>query len=95
MTSTPSDNANFRSAMSLSDIAGTDTFIPGRDSPLLLDTGPPSVTVQSTSLPVDPGDDQADLAVVDQQPVAWPGIVGEVPVGGGHPVPGARRRRRR
>ena len=37
--------------MSFSDIAGTDTFMPGSDRPLLLLTGPPSVTVQTTSLP--------------------------------------------
>ena len=52
MTSTPRDSANFRSAMSFSLIAGTETFIPGSEMPLLLDTGPPSVTAQSTSLPV-------------------------------------------
>ena len=57
--------------------------------PLLLDTGPPSVTVQCTSLPSTPVDDQADLAVVDQQPVAGAGVLGEAVVGGGHPVPGA------
>ena len=49
--STPSSRANSRSAMSFSDIAGTETLIPGSDSPLLLLTGPPSVTVHTTSLP--------------------------------------------
>ena len=37
--------------MSFSDIAGTDTFMPGSEMPLLLETGPPSVTAHSTSLP--------------------------------------------
>ena len=36
---------------SFSDIAGTETFIPGNDRPLLSLTGPPSVTLQTTSLP--------------------------------------------
>ncbi|KAF0962563.1 hypothetical protein MLGJGCBP_04314 [Rhodococcus sp. T7] len=40
--------------MSFSDNAGTDTFIPGSDTPLLFDTGPPSVTRQITSLPSTP-----------------------------------------
>ena len=40
--------------MSFSDSAGTETFIPGNDMPLLLLTGPPSVTVQTTSLPSTP-----------------------------------------
>ena len=38
---------------------------------------------------VDAGDDEPDLAVVDQQPVAGAGVLGEALVGGGHPVPGA------
>ena len=37
--------------MSFSDMAGTETFIPGSDRPLLLLTGPPSVTVHTTSSP--------------------------------------------
>jgi hypothetical protein len=49
--STPSCSANSRSAMSFSDSAGTDTFMPGSEMPLLLLTGPPSVTVQITSFP--------------------------------------------
>ena len=40
--------------MSFSDSAGTETFIPGSEMPLLLETGPPSVTVQCTSLPSTP-----------------------------------------
>ena len=37
--------------MSFSDIAGTETFMPGSERPLLSLTGPPSVTSQTTSLP--------------------------------------------
>ena len=37
--------------MSFSDSAGAETFMPGSDMPLLLLTGPPSVTVQTTSSP--------------------------------------------
>ena len=33
---------------------------------------------------------ERDLAVVDQQPVAHAGVVGQALVGGGHPVGGAR-----
>ena len=63
--------ANARSAMSLSDIAGTRRFIPGSESPLLSLTTPPSVTRQTTSSPSTAGHPQPDLAVVDQQPVVW------------------------
>ena len=87
--STPSRSANSRSSMSFSDSAGTDTFMPGSDMPLLLLTGPPSVTVHTTSLPSMCLDDQADVAVVDQQPVAGRGILGQLLVGGRHPVVGA------
>ena len=72
--------------MSFSDIAGTDTFMPGSEMPLLLETGPPSVTEQMHVVALDLGDHQADLAVVDQQPVAGPGVVGQTLVGGGDPV---------
>ena len=41
-------------------------------TPLLLETGPPSITRQRTSWPVDGDDLDGDLAVVDQQPVARP-----------------------
>ena len=75
--------------MSFSLIAGTETFIPGSEMPLLLDTGPPSVTEQVTSLSGDLGDDQTDLAVVDQQPVAGAGVLRQPGVGGGHPFLGA------
>ncbi|SLH97934.1 Uncharacterised protein [Mycobacteroides abscessus subsp. abscessus] len=51
MKSTPRSSANSRSSMSLSDSAGTETSMPGSDTPLLLDTGPPSVTRHTTSLP--------------------------------------------
>ena len=64
--------------MSFSDIAGTDTFMPGSDSPLLLLTGPPSVTVQTTSSPSTMLDHQADLAVVDQQPVTGLRVLGQL-----------------
>ena len=37
--------------ITVDDVAGTDTFIPGSDRPLLSLTGPPSVTRQTTSLP--------------------------------------------
>ena len=56
-------------------IAGTDTFIPGSEMPLLFDTGPPSVTAHLHVVAGDLGDDQADLAVVDQQPVAGAGVL--------------------
>ena len=49
--STRRPSANARSAQSFSDIAGTDTFMPGSERPLLSLTGPPSVTSQTTSLP--------------------------------------------
>lgn len=49
--STPSSRANSRSAMSLADNAGTDTFTPGSESPLLSETGPPTTTRQTTSGP--------------------------------------------
>ena len=49
--STRRPSANARSAQSLSDMAGTETFIPGSERPLLSLTGPPSVTRQTTSLP--------------------------------------------
>ena len=49
--STPSFSAKRRSSMSFSLRAGTETSIPGRDTPLLLETGPPSTTLQTTSLP--------------------------------------------
>ena len=75
--------------MSFSDSAGTDTFMPGSEMPLLLLTGPPSVTVQTHVVAVDAVDDEADLAVVDEQPVAGLGVVGELLVGGRHPVVGA------
>ena len=51
MKSTRSSSANSRSSMSFSDIAGTETFMPGSEMPLLLLTGPPSVTSQTTSRP--------------------------------------------
>ncbi|SHZ44273.1 Uncharacterised protein [Mycobacteroides abscessus subsp. abscessus] len=51
MRSTPSRSANSKSAMSFSERAGTETFMPGSDNPLLLLTGPPSVTRQTTSSP--------------------------------------------
>ena len=76
--------------MSFSDIAGTDTFMPGSERPLLSLTGPPSVTRQTTSHALDGGDAQADLAVVDEQPVVGAGVVGEALVGGGDAVVGAR-----
>ena len=51
MKSTLSPSANSRSAMSFSDIAGTETFIPGSEMPLLSETMPPSTIRQHTSLP--------------------------------------------
>ena len=51
MKSTPSFNANRRSAMSFSLKAGTEISMPGKETPLLLETGPPSVTRHTTSLP--------------------------------------------
>ena len=50
-TSTRSDSANSRSETSFSESAGTVMFMPGRLRPLLSETGPPSVTRQTTSLP--------------------------------------------
>src|SRR6202023_3325043 len=47
--STPNRSPNSRSSMSFSDSAGTDTFMPASDRPLLLETGPPSVTLHTTS----------------------------------------------
>ena len=67
--STRRPSANARSAQSLSDMAGTETFIPGSERPLLSLTGPPSVTRQTTSLPSTATTRRPDLAVVDQQPV--------------------------
>ena len=75
--------------MSFSDSAGADTFMPGSDMPLLLLTGPPSVTVHTTSLPSMLLDDQPDVAVVDQHPVTGRGVLGQPLVGGRHPVVGA------
>ena len=51
MMSTPRRSAKRRSALSFSLSAGTEMSIPGSETPLLLDTGPPSVTRQTTSLP--------------------------------------------
>ena len=51
MMSTPSSSAKRRSALSFSLSAGTEMSMPGSETPLLLDTGPPSVTRQTTSLP--------------------------------------------
>ena len=81
--------------MSFSDIAGTETFMPGSDRPLLLLTLPPSVTMQTTSLPSISLDDQADVAVVDEQAVPRRGVLGQFLVGGRHPVVGALDSRRR
>ena len=75
--------------MSFSDSAGAETFMPGSDIPLLLLTGPPSVTRHTTSLPSMCSTTRADVAVVDQDPVSGGGILGQPLVGGGHPVVGA------
>ena len=89
MRSTPRRSANSRSAMSLSDRAGTDTFIPGSDTPLLLLTGPPSVTRHTTSLP---------STSVTTSPILpsstsnrSPGVASSAScfVGGRHPIVGA------
>ena len=74
--------------MSLSDKGGADTFIPGSDMPLLLLTGPPSVTVQITSSPSMPATTSPMYAVVDQNPVTDDGVLGQPLVGGRHPVVG-------
>ena len=57
-----------------------------RQALVVADTGPPSMTSQTTSVPLDLDHDQRDVAVVDEQPVAGRDVVGEVLVGGGHPV---------
>ena len=81
--------------MSFSDKAGADTFMPGSDMPLLLLTGPPSVTVQTTSLPSMLVDHQADLAVVDQHPVADRGVLRPASCRWSTPGRGCLRSRRR
>ena len=45
-------SAQRRSASSFSDMAGTETATPGRLMPLLLETGPGTVTTQVTSVSV-------------------------------------------
>ena len=45
-------SAQRRSSLSFSDRAGTQTATPGRLMPLLLDTVPPTVTTQRTSVSV-------------------------------------------
>ena len=52
MKSTDRCRAKRRSSSSLSDSAGTLTATPGRDSPLSLETSPPSTTRQNTSVPL-------------------------------------------
>ena len=51
--------------------------MPGMDRPLLLLTGPPSVTVHHV-VAVDVLDDDRHLAVVHEHPVAGPGIVSQL-----------------
>ena len=77
--------------MSFSDNAGAETLIPGNDIPLLLLTGPPSVTRHTTSSPSMLIDHQTDVAVVDQNPVTGQRILGQLLVGGRNPVVVARR----
>ena len=87
--STPRPSAKRRSSSSLSDIAGTLTATLGSETPLLLETGPPSTTRQRMSLPSTRGDLDGDLAVVDQQPVADLDLLRQLAVGAGDPVRGA------
>ena len=54
MKSTDRCRANRRSASSFAERAGTLTATPGRESPLLFDTSPPSTTRQVTSGPSTP-----------------------------------------
>ena len=56
--------------MSFSDSAGTETATPGRLMPLWLLTLPPTSTSVRTSVAVDLGHPQPDLAVVDEDRVA-------------------------
>ena len=87
--STPTFSANSRSSMSFSDNAGTETFMPGSDRPLLLLTGPPSVTVQTTSLPSMCSTTRPTLPSSTSSRSPGRGVVGELLVGGRHPVVGA------
>ena len=63
--------------------------MPGRESPLLLLTGAALGDGAHHVVPVDVFDDQTDVPVVHQQPVTRSGVLGELLVGGGHPVVGA------
>ena len=87
--STRRSRANSRSPTSFSVIAGTETFMPGSERPLLSLTGPPSMTRQTTSRPSTAVTRSADLAVVDQQAVVDAGVVGQALVGGRDAVVGA------
>ena len=88
--STPIRSANSRSSASFSDIAGTLTDTPGSDRPLLLLTGPPSVTSQTTSVPFSISTaTKPDVAVVDEQAIARAHVGGQVLVRRRDPVVGS------
>ena len=93
--STPIRSAQRRSSLSLSDSAGTLTATPGRLIPLLLLTGPPSITRVRTRGTVDLDHLELDLAVIDQDGVAGVAVTGQALVGGaalGHVARGCPRR---
>ncbi len=75
--STPMRSAQRRSSMSFSDSAGTETATPGRLMPLWSLTLPPTTTVVCDVLADDRVDDQAHLAVVDQDRVAGVDVAGK------------------
>ena len=77
--STPRRRAQRRSSSSFSHSAGTLTATPGRLMPLLLETGPPTITSGDDLAVVDVDRAQGDLAVVDQQGVARLDVLGAGP----------------
>ena len=90
MKSTPSRSANSRSSASFSDIAGTLTSTPGQGQALVVaDDAALGDVADDVGAVLDPDRDQGDVAVVDQQPVAGTHVVGQLLVGGRHPVVGA------
>ena len=68
---------------------GTETFMPGSDMPLLLLTVPPSVTVQTTSLPSMCSTTRPTLPSSTSSRSPGVASCGEPLVGGGDPVVGA------
>ena len=88
--STPRRSANSRSSASLSDIAGTLTVDAGQRQALVVaDHAALGDVADDVGAVLDVDRDQRDVAVVDEQPVAGPHVVGELLVGRRDAVVGA------